>query len=98
MSLDRPMECALVGCGALRRTVNHWYVVVDDLFGAYIYRWETCPEEAMKNGRHFCGIQHALLHASNVLTPDKTDPNRESTLELKPPLTRDGTKPEETEG
>jgi hypothetical protein len=53
-----------------------------------------CSDEDMKIGKHFCGLQHAFLYASNVLTPDQTKVNRESTLELKPPLTREGTKPE----
>jgi len=30
---------------------------------------------------------------SNLMTPDTTVANRESTLELKPPLTREGTVP-----
>jgi hypothetical protein len=33
-------------------------------------------------------------YVSKVMTPDGTDPNRESTLELKPPLTREGTVPQ----
>ena len=95
MSLDSPASCDYQGCKAVRQTVNHWFVGTEDLYGVHIYRWETCPEEAMKNGKHFCGIEHALRNASSVLTPDTTDRQRESTLELKPPLTREGTVPEQ---
>ena len=94
MSLGGPMECDHVGCTALRRTVNHWYVVTEDMYGAHIYRWAMCPEDAMKNGKHFCGLNHAFIYTSNVLTPDTTDTARESTLELKP-MTREGTVPVE---
>ena len=94
MSLG-PDECNWVGCGALRRGVNHWYIVVETKGGVRIYKWAECPPEAMKNGKHFCGLAHAFQHASKVLTPDETKPDRESTLELRPPLTREGTKPEE---
>jgi len=47
----------------------------------------------MKDGKHFCGIAHTIQTVSNLLTPDTTVANRESTLELKPPLTREGTVP-----
>ena len=95
MSLGGPPECDWPGCGAQRRDVNRWYVVTADLYGAHIYKWESCPEDAMKNGKHCCGLGHAFQFASKVLTPDETNPDRESTLELRPPLTREGTKPEE---
>jgi hypothetical protein len=49
----------------------------------------------MKNGKPYCGLSHAFLAASNILTPDTTIANRESTLELKPPLNREGTVPVE---
>jgi hypothetical protein len=94
MSLGGPAECDWTGCGAQRREVNRWYVVTDDSHGVHIWKWEMCSDEDMKIGKHFCGLQHAFLYASNVLTPDQTKVNRESTLELKPPLTREGTKPE----
>ncbi len=94
MSLGGPPECDFPGCGALRRMVNHWYVVLDDVFGVHVYKWDKCPEDAMKNGKHLCGLAHMTQYVSKVMTPDGTDPNRETTLELKPPLTREGTKPE----
>jgi hypothetical protein len=94
MSLDSAAQCDWPGCGALRREVNRWYVVVEDSIGVYIYHWETCPPEAMALGKHFCGLAHAFQYASKVLTPDETKVDRETTLELKPPLTREGTKPE----
>lgn len=84
MSSPRLTECDFVGCTAIRRTVNFWYVVTEDLLGAYIYKWETCPSEAMKTGKHFCGLDHALRYMSKVLTPDITKASRESTLDLKP--------------
>ena len=69
--------------------VNHWYVITEDLYGAHIFKWRTCPEDAMKNGKHFCGYDHAGKHLSKIFSPDLADPNRESTLELKPPITRE---------
>jgi hypothetical protein len=78
------IECDFVGCTAIRRTVNFWYVVTEDLLGAHIYKWEACPLEAMKAGKHFCGLDHALRYVSKVLTPDTTRVSRESTLDLKP--------------
>jgi hypothetical protein len=95
MSLGGPAECDHLGCGAQRREVNRWYVVTFDIFGAHIWKWETCSDEDMKIGKHFCGLAHAFQYASKVLTPDETKVGRESTLELKPPLTREGTTPEE---
>ena len=50
----------------------------------------------MEEGKHFCGLDHAFRYASNVMTPNHTDANRESTLELNPPLNREGTKPIES--
>jgi hypothetical protein len=79
-----PIECAAVGCTAVRRTVNFWYVVTSDERGAHIYKWELCPPKAMRTGKHFCGLNHAFAYASNVLTPDTTRADRESTHELKP--------------
>jgi hypothetical protein len=49
----------------------------------------------MKDGKHFCGIAHTIQTVSNLLTPDTTVANRESTLELKPPLNREGNAPVE---
>jgi hypothetical protein len=51
----------------------------------------------MKDGKHFCGIAHTIQTVSNLLTPDTTVANRESTLELKPPLNREGLAPEAKE-
>jgi hypothetical protein len=50
----------------------------------------------MKDGKHFCGIAHTIQTVSNLLTPDTTVANRESTLELKPPLNREGNTPIES--
>lgn len=97
MSLDGAGECDWPGCGARRRQVNHWFVVTENALGVQVYRWETCPEKAMKEGKHLCGLAHMSQHVSNVLTPDETKADRESTLELKPPLTREGTKPDTEE-
>ena len=91
MSYEPPIECSKSGCGALRRSVNHWYIVEETPSGAHIHRWKDCSLDAMKRGKPFCGLGHAFPAASNILTPDTTDVNRESTLELKPPLTREGT-------
>lgn len=97
MGYESPIECAYVGCHALRRTVNHWYVVEETPSGAHIHRWADCSEKSMKNGKPYCGLSHAFLAASNILTPDTTVANRESTLELKPPLNREGLAPEAKE-
>jgi len=95
MGYESPIECAYVGCNALRRSVNHWYVVEETPSGSHIHRWSDCSEKSMKNGKPYCGLSHAFLAASNILTPDTTIANRESTLELKPPLNREGTVPVE---
>jgi hypothetical protein len=79
-----PPSCDFPGCTAVRREVNFWYVVTHDLYGAHIYKWDTCPPEAMKTGNHYCGLGHALQAASKALTPDTATPGRESTLELNP--------------
>lgn len=95
MGIESTVKCDHLGCGAERKTTNHWFVAYVDENGAHIYRWDKAPDEALKDGKCFCGVAHALLYASNALTPDTTDANRESTLELKPPLNREGTKPVE---
>ncbi len=77
----------------MRRQVNNWFVVLKDDNGVHIYHWDQCPARAMKEGVHLCGIDHTIRTASNLLTPDTTKSDRESTLELKPPLTREGTVP-----
>ena len=77
----------------MRRDVNNWFVVFKDDNGVHIYHWDQCPARAMKEGVHLCGIDHTIRTASNLLTPDTTKSGRESTLELKPPLTREGTVP-----
>ncbi len=90
-----PLQCDTVGCTALRSTVNHWYIVlVDD--GVHIWEWDKAPKKAMDNGYHYCGLAHAIASVSRELVPHHTpDPKRESTLELKPPLTREGKVSEE---
>lgn len=95
MSLGGPAKCDWVGCGAERRDVNRWYVVLPDAVGVHVYEWHKAPEQAMKIAKHFCGLGHALQFVSKVLTPDETAPDRESTLDLKPPLTREGVAPEQ---
>jgi hypothetical protein len=79
-----PPSCDFPGCTAVRREVNFWYVVTQNACGVHIYKWETCPPEAMQTGNHYCGLSHAFRAASKALTPDETDPNRKSTLELQP--------------
>ena len=92
---SNPFECDHVGCGALRREVNRWYVVFVDEAGIHIYEWHKAPKRAMEEGWHFCGIAHTTAFVSKQLTPDRPhNPERESTLELKPPLNREGKEPE----
>ena len=79
-----------LGCKAIKRDVNNWYVVSKTSNGVHIYEWDKAPVEAMREGKHFCGVAHALNHMSHSIGPDETDRERESTLELKPPLARDG--------
>jgi len=79
-----PPSCDFPGCTAVRREVNFWYVVTEDNRGVRIYKWEKCPPKAMQEGKHFCGLNHAFGAASKSLTPDNTNPNRESTLKLQP--------------
>ena len=83
-------QCDAVGCTAMRREVNNWLVVLYEENGVHIYHWDKAPKKAMESGYRFCGLDHALRYASNALTPNTTDPARESTLELRPPLGRDG--------
>ena len=94
MSFRESIECDYPGCGAVRRQTNHWFVVSEDCYGVHVYKWERCPVEAMRKGKHLCGLDHMTQYVSKILTPDGTDPKRETTLELKPPLTREGTAPE----
>lgn len=93
MGLENPYSCEFRGCTAMRREVNNWYVVFKDDNGVHIYHWDQCPARAMKEGIHLCGLGHMTQTVSNLMTPDTTVANRESTLELKPPLTREGTVP-----
>ena len=93
MGLDTSPTCDFSGCNAVRREVNQWFVVLSDSSGVHIFHWDQCPPKAMKEGKHFCGIAHTIQTVSNLMTPDTTVANRESTLELKPPLTREGTVP-----
>jgi hypothetical protein len=93
---SNPFQCDAVGCDALRRLVNHWYVVLTDDTGIHIYEWDKAPKKAMDEGHHFCGIAHTTSFVSKMLSPDRPhDPERESTLELKPPLTREGKETEQ---
>lgn len=92
---DNPFRCDTVGCPALRREINHWYVVLADESGVHIYEWEKAPKKAMEEGHHFCGLAHTIKFVSKVLTPDTpSNPDRESTVVLNPPLDRDGKSPE----
>ena len=88
-------ECDHKGCKAIKRDVNNWWVVFKTSSGVHIYEWEKSPALAMTKGKHFCGIAHMLDCVSHAVTPDETDAKRESTLVLKPPLSRDGSEPEE---
>ena len=84
-------ECDAVGCKVVRTETNHWLVVFSDQTGVHIYPWDKAPKRAMKDGQRFCGITHTMLYVSKALTPDTPqNPDRESTLELKPPLNREG--------
>jgi hypothetical protein len=96
MGLGSAPTCDFPGCTAQRREVNNWYVITEDQYGVRIYHWDKCPTQHMEEGKHFCGLDHAFRYASNVMTPNHTDANRESTLELNPPLNREGTKPIES--
>jgi hypothetical protein len=91
--IPQQFACDSQGCEAVRRQVNRWYVVLADECGVHVFEWDKAPAKAMANGKHFCGIAHTVLYVSIVLTPDTADVNREATIELKPPLTREGTKP-----
>jgi hypothetical protein len=93
MGIDSTASCDFPHCEAQRKQVNNWYVVLKDSSGVHVYHWDECPPRAMKEGQHFCGIAHTIQTVSNMITPDTTNANRESTLELKPPLTREGTVP-----
>ena len=86
-------HCDWQACEAVKRDVNKWWVVLHDLYGVHVYEWEKCPAEAMKKGKHFCGIAHAIGYISKEMTPDETKADRESTLVLAPPLARDGSVP-----
>ncbi len=88
--IPQQIECDHPNCGLKRKEVNHWFAVLADDSGVKIFEWSKAPQNAVKRGKHFCGVAHALLYVSSLLTPDKTDLRRESTLELKPPLKRDG--------
>ncbi len=89
--LNIPIECSVIGCTVIRRSVNHWYVVVETERGVEIIRWDNCPASLMKTGNRVCGLDHAFRCASNILTPDTTKVDRESTLVLAPPVNSDGT-------
>lgn len=82
-------QCHWKGCHAIRRETDQWYVVHQTATALHVYTLENATKQARECGRHFCGLLHTLNFISQALTPDKTDPHRESTLELKPPLTRE---------
>src|SRR5579871_2121022 len=87
VSIERtnPFECDSAGCGAIRRSVNHWWIVHTDSSGVHIYEWDKCPDRAREDGRQFCGVGHTMAFVSDNLMPHtRPDPERESTLELKP--------------
>jgi hypothetical protein len=90
-------ECDTVGCKAIKRDVNNWWVVFKTSLGVHLYKWDNAPQQAMTKGKHFCGIAHMLDYVSYAVTPDETNAKRESTLVLKPPLSRDGSEPIEAE-
>lgn len=91
-------NCDWVGCSSRRAEGRSWYVVHKDKQGTIkIYEFNRCPPRIVDAGKHFCGIAHMTLYVSNLVTPDNTKPDRESTLRLQPPLTRHGTQNEKTE-
>lgn len=94
--IPQQIVCDLPNCSAIHREANNWYVALADDTEVRIIHWDKASQKSIRAGKHFCGVGHALEYASCVLTPDKTDPNRESSLKLRPPLARDGaqTKPE----
>ena len=95
---DNPFRCDHVGCDALRSNVNNWFFALADESCVQVYHWETAPKKVKEEGRQFCGLAHTMNFVSHALTPhNRPDPNRESTLELKPPLDRDGKAPEPKE-
>lgn len=61
-------ECDHVGCGAVRRAVNNWYVVTCSEAGVSILHWACCTVAQRKTGKHFCGLQQAFICASEVLS------------------------------
>ena len=99
MAGDIVYSCDLPGCDRTYSATNNWFAVQADGLGRVcIYRWEYAKEtRILESSKHFCGVGHTIQHVSNLLTPNTTDPNRESTLELKPPLTRDGAETETKE-
>lgn len=96
MILDAPYRCDSPGCGATRKDVNHWFAVFSSS-PIQIYEWEKCPLETLNIAKHFCGVDCLMRFVSSLVSRDNTDANRESTLELKPPLARDGSVPSAAE-
>lgn len=91
MLLPAPYKCDASGCGATRKDVNHWFAVLSNA-PIQIYRWEDCPVSSLNSpyAKHFCGADCLMKYISSLVSGDSTDADRESTLELKPPLARDG--------
>ena len=92
MLLPAPYQCDAPGCGAQRRDVNHWWAVIGTS-PIGIYEWDDCKAETLAAAKHFCGVDCLMRYISSLVSRDSTNANRESTLELKPPLTRDGSMP-----
>lgn len=89
MLLPAPYRCDTPGCGATRKDVNHWFAV-HQTAPIEIYKWDECPPQVLSLAQHFCGVGCLMKHVSSLVSQDTATVNRESTLELKPPLARDG--------
>jgi hypothetical protein len=81
-------QCDHLGCGAVRRDVNNWYVTMEDEVGVRVMHWDKCSPQMLKGGRHWCGLPHALIYISSVLGPSEL--HSEQGIKLTPPLNRDG--------
>jgi len=95
-----PLHDVCQKCGAFKREVNRWLAVHLDPDGSIlIVPWETAVLSGKSEGywAYFCGQAHALQYVSDSMSPPQPAPDRESTLVLKPPLTRDGKPPEDVQ-
>ena len=71
--MPNPYVCDKDGCGAIKRDVNHWWVVTysngDYLF--QIMTWERGKVEQLIDlegfTHHFCGQPHALEFVSEIM-------------------------------